>query len=200
MSETLELKKYFNDPITESCQTLFNHLGRYYYAMKTLNITNKDVVIDASCGQGYGAFNLALNSRYVYGLDVNEEYLIIARDNFNLNNLEFMSYKKFREKINQDIDKIVCLETIEHLKSLDEIKIFIDSLVMYLRENGQMFLSFPVGKNKKSSYNSYHLCEPDIKTIHNIFKNYFNVIKIETSKFINNYNHEVKYCFMRGVR
>lgn len=199
MIDTLDLQKYFKEPIDYNCRTLFNHLGRYFYAMQKLKITKNDTVLDCSCGQGYGSYNLALNAGHVTGVDINESYLIEADKHFKLDNLCFTNYKNLN-KVAIDINKIICLETIEHLPSLNEIYLFIEKLYNVLNEHGQIFLSFPIGKNSKSEYNQFHLCEPSIESIYDFMKVYFNRIEFEVSKFVNNYNKEVEYCYMWGSK
>lgn len=205
MIDTLDLQKYFKEPIDYNCRTLFNHLGRYFYAIQKLKITKNDVVMDCSCGQGYGSYNLALNCDTVYGLDINKNYIKIAENNFKLNNLIFLSYDEL--DLNYiEANKIICIETIEHLKNIDEIEIFIEKLIEYSTMNNsdilleKIFLSFPIGNNSKSDYNEFHLCEPDIKSIHDILKKHFSIIEIETSKFVNNYDKECEYCYMWGSK
>ncbi|HEY0087372.1 MAG TPA: methyltransferase domain-containing protein [Candidatus Lokiarchaeia archaeon] len=198
MIDTLDLQKYFQEPIAENCRTLFNHLGRYFYAMQRLQINKNDNVLDCSCGQGYGSYNIALNANYVMGLDINDSYLEKAQNNFKLDNLCFENYNTFFKKGFQ-ADKIICIETIEHLQDLNEIKLFIEKIHCCLKKNGRLFLSFPIGKNKASSYNSFHLCEPDIKSIYDIMKPYFNRIEFIVNTFVNNYNMKCDYCFMEAV-
>ena len=111
-----------------------------------------------------------------------------------------MTYESIAFKNMDKVNKIICLETIEHLNDINGIDNFIEKLCDYLDTNGQMFLSFPVGENKPSEYNTFHLCEPDIQSIHNIMKKHFSIIEIETSKFVNNYDKECEYCFMKGIK
>lgn len=198
MIDTLDLQKYFKDPIDYNCRTLFNHLGRYFYAMQKLKITKKDVVMDCSCGQGYGSYNLALNAKRVFAIDINKEYLEKAKENFKLKNLFFWTYGNAFKGLH--VDKIVCLETIEHLKDIYEMYFFIDKIYKCLTDKGQIFLSFPIGKNRASEYNKFHLCEPSIESMYNIMKKHFNRIEFEVSKFVNNYDKECEYCYMWGSK
>lgn len=204
MIDTLDLNKYFKDPIDYNCRTLFNHLGRYFYAMQKLKITKNDEVFDVSCGQGYGSYNLALNAKMVWASDINFEYIKKAKENFKLNNLCFLDCpennidKDFG--IPNDLDKIICLETIEHLESIDKIYLFLERLFDALNEKGQIFLSFPIGKNRPSEYNKFHLCEPSIESIYDFMKIYFNRIEFEVNKFVNNYDKECEYCYMWGSK
>jgi SAM-dependent methyltransferase len=187
--ETLDIKKYIKEPIQDNLKILSNHFGRYYYAIKKMNINKDDIVLDIACGQGYGTYLLSQKAKYVYGMDANKEFISFAKKNLTLKNNSFLSVqKKYEIKVN----KIVCIETIEHLEKND-IEPFIENL-----ECKEIFITFPVGENKPSEYNTFHKCEPSIEFVYNIVKKYFNKIEIEIDKYVNNYGHLTEYCIMVG--
>lgn len=196
MLDTLELEKYLKN--VSDLPALFNHFGRYFYAMKKLKIGKEDTVIDASCGQGYGSYNIAMKSKYTYGLDINKDYIDYARKNKFHYNLEFLLYDEFFEK-NINVTKIVCLETIEHI-TIYNIEMFLDKLISRLSPNGEIILSFPLGDNKPSKYNPFHLCEPSIDFVLNILKTKLSKINFEIDTCINNYGFECAYCFCWGIK
>lgn len=192
MQETIILKDLIKEPLQENLQTLFNHLGRYYYAMKKLDLNGNDVLLDVGCGEGYGSYLLNQYAiRGIFGLDIDNESLNIARMNFKdilfLNMNEGYTFK--------GVTKILCIEIIEHLEK-NKIEKFIEKLNNFLMPNGSIYLTFPIGKNKPSEYNLYHKCEPSIEFIYNIVKKYFNKIEIEIDNFQNNYGHYQDYCIM----
>ena len=192
MQETIILKDLIKEPLQENLQTLFNHLGRYYYAMKKLDLNGNDVLLDVGCGEGYGSYLLNQYAiRGIFGLDIDNESLNIAKMNFKdilfLNINEGYTFK--------GVTKILCIEIIEHLEK-NKIEKFIEKLNNFLMPNGSIYLTFPIGKNKPSEYNLYHKCEPSIEFIYNIVKKYFNKIEIEINNFQNNYGHYQDYCIM----
>ena len=192
MQETIILKDLIKEPLQENLQTLFNHLGRYYYAMKKLDLNGNDVLLDVGCGEGYGSYLLNQYAiRGIFGLDIDNESLNIARINFKdilfLNINEGYTFK--------GVTKILCIEIIEHLEK-NKIEKFIEKLNNFLMPNGSIYLTFPIGKNKPSEYNLYHKCEPSIDFIYNIVKKYFKKIEIEIDNFQNNYGHYQDYCIM----
>ena len=192
MQETIILKDLIKEPLQENLQTLFNHLGRYYYAMKKLDLNGNDVLLDVGCGEGYGSYLLNQCAiRGIFGLDIDNESLNIAKMNFKdilfLNINEGYTFK--------GVTKILCIEIIEHLEK-NKIEKFIEKLNNFLMPNGSIYLTFPIGKNKPSEYNLYHKCEPSIEFIYNIVKKYFNKIEIEIDNFQNNYGHYQDYCIL----
>jgi O-antigen biosynthesis protein len=194
-NETLDIKKYIREPIQENLLTLYNHMGRYYMAQSRLNISEKDIVLDISCGQGYGSYLLSQKAKYVIGVDVNNDYLKKASQMFKRQNLIFSTFEYYK-KLCLYYNKIVCIETIEHMKK-DEIKEFLKNILKDYQ--GELFLTFPIGDNKPSKYNKYHLCEPSIKYIKSILNKYFNVVYAYPSKFKNNFGYIQDYCIMEAA-
>ena len=197
MNETLELAECFCNPIDKNVLTIYNHFRRYAIAIEKLSINNTDTVIDIACGQGYGSYILAQKAFSVIGIDKNNNYLKTARDNFKYNSLRFKD--TFPIESNFTVKKIVCIETIEHLRK-NKIKGFINKLFAYLEFKGQIFFSFPIGTNKNSTYNKYHLCEPSTDFILDIISKKMYKINVEIESFINSFGHESKYCFMWGSK
>lgn len=193
MQETIILKDLIKEPLQENLQTLFNHLGRYYYAIKKLNINKNDTILDIGCGQGYGSYLLSQYADEVYGLDLNRNFVKYAYDNFKKDNIHFLQYLELGEIPCHN--KCICIETIEHLNK-NEVERFIVKILIKLKNTGQLYLTFPIGKNKPSEYNPYHKCEPSIDFVYNIVKKYFKKIEIEIDNFENNYGHYQDYCIL----
>lgn len=196
MIDTLEIEKYITK--ISDIKILFNHLGRYFYAMKRLNINENDTVVDASTGQGYGAYNLSFHCFKIFGLDVNKKFINYAKKIFKNKNLEYMTYDEYY-KNGLLTNKIICLETIEHMES-NEIINYMNNLLLTLIPNGQIIISFPIGFNKPSNYNRFHLCEPSIDFVYKILNKKLQKITFEIDSFVNSYNEKTDYCFMRGIK
>lgn len=196
-NETLFIEHIIREPVKEHTKLLFNHFSRYDFAVRKLNITKEDVVIDASCGKGYGSFLLSEKAGVVYGLDINEVYLKAASEMFNSENCNFIKYMQFYDmcgskKINK-VDKIVCIETFEHIIK-EDIEDYISKLFFCLKTGGDMFLTVPLGNNAPSSYNEFHLNEPSIDYVFDLFESKFVKIHLEIENFINSFGYNVKYC------
>jgi 2-polyprenyl-3-methyl-5-hydroxy-6-metoxy-1,4-benzoquinol methylase len=192
--ETLIVSEFIHSPIPENSMIFFNHYGRYYYAMKRLGISSEDFVLDASCGNGYGSYALAHNCHYVYGVDINKDYLDMAKDHFKKDNLQFITYEDLYDDIVY-ADKIVCIESLEHVPK-EEMEEFIRKLFSKLVEGGSAFVTVPLGNNEASEYNKFHLNEPSIDVAYELFSKYFEKINIEVDSFVNSFGYECKYAFL----
>lgn len=203
--ETFIVDEFIKDPIKDNTLIFFSHFGRYYYASKALDIKGTDIIIDASCGEGYGSYALSKLAKQTFGLDVNEEYIQSARKHYydeigkyenNKIDLTFLTYNDFY-KFNWNItaDKIVSIETFEHVPK-NEIEEFIDRLMNKLKIGGSMFLTVPLGDNEPSDYNPWHQNEPNLQFLQNIFFKYFKKIDIEIDNFTNSFGYDCQYCFL----
>lgn len=197
--ETLLVDRIIRAPVKEHVQLLANHFRRYDLAASKMAICSTDCIIDASCGNGYGSYILSLRAKKVFGLDINNDYLNAARRVFKNRNLYFYNYRIFDKLSNlkkvPKADKIVCIETFEHI-SKDDIGYFLMRLLSYLRDNGDMFLTAPLGDNKPCAYNKFHLNKPSIDYLNGIFRPLFRKIDFETNKFIDSFGHNSIYCYV----
>ena len=198
-NETLRIDDLIKDPIKEHTQLIYNHFNRYSKAIQMLDISNNDVVIDASCGFGYGSFILSLVAKKVISLDINQYYLDKAKQIFNSENIYLSTYDVYDhllcENSNQKVDKIVCIETFEHMPKT-KASDFVNKLLSYLKIGGNMFITVPLGQNQPSNYNEYHLNEPSIDILYDLFIPYFENITFEIDTFVNSFGFETKYCLL----
>jgi 2-polyprenyl-3-methyl-5-hydroxy-6-metoxy-1,4-benzoquinol methylase len=175
-------------------ELFFNHFGRYYHAMKRLAISDQDVVIDASCGCGYGSVGLAKRACLVYGIDVNEAYLQIAQETMGTKNIIFLTYDDFYKITHPAIaDKVVCIETLEHIPQ-GQNEQFLERLIGTLKDSGSMFLTTPLGNNRPSEYNPFHCFEPSIDVLHVMLSRYFGSIDMEVDTFTNSFGFLCKFA------
>jgi cyclopropane fatty-acyl-phospholipid synthase-like methyltransferase len=152
-------------------------------------------VIDASCGLGYGTHILSLHAGYVTGLDVNSEYIGQAKEIFKSDNITFKTYMDYYEGPDSRADKIVCIETLEHM-SQPMTGPFLMSLLPHLESGGDMFVTVPLGQNQPSTYNKYHLNEPSIDYVYTLFSGLFGSIHMDISTFTNSFGYETNYCLI----
>ncbi len=198
-NETLRIERLIKSPIEQNIKIIYDHFGRYASAVQMLNISNKDVVIDASCGLGYGSYILSFKAKKVIGLDINKEYINKAKQIFNSEKICLYCYDEYENLLgmneNQKADKIVCIETFEHISKL-KIEFFIKKLLHSMKKGGDMFVTVPLGKNQPSSYNKFHLNEPSIDILYNLFAKFFDRITFEIETFVNSYGHREKSCLI----
>ena len=196
-NETLRIDLIVKRPCKEHTALLYNHFRRYDEAIRRLRIETGDTVIDASCGLGYGSYIVSLKAKNVYGLDVHADNLEKAKMIFGNGKIEFSTYGDFhragKRGRSRNADKIICVETLEHMKESD-VKPFIQDLLGSLRSGGDMFVTTPIGNNGPSAYNEYHLFEPSIDYLFNLFNGFFGKIDFEISRFRNSFGHDSEYC------
>ncbi|MFA5557890.1 MAG: class I SAM-dependent methyltransferase [Methanofastidiosum sp.] len=194
--ETLISNEFIKKPIQENTKIFYNHFGRYFYAAKTLNIKKNHVCIDSSCGNGYGTFSLADKCKYIFGLDINQEYIDLAKKDYNNPNIIFCTYNDFYSNYTNILaDRIICIETIEHIPK-EEINDFINKLLSKLKLGGSMFVTIPLGNNEPSSYNEFHLNEMSIGVVYGLFSPHFTNMNIEIDNFTNSFGYDCQYCYL----
>ena len=141
----------------------------------------KGLVLDASCGCGYGTNIISKNPdvKKVIGLDINTESIEWAKNNFNniksfFKKLDIKSIKNIsaiKEFLNNEelkkncIDVLICLETIEHLKNPKILNDMAENLNIKT-----LFISYP--SKKTTHYNHFHYHDFKDIDIELIFKNY----------------------------
>jgi cyclopropane fatty-acyl-phospholipid synthase-like methyltransferase len=196
-AETLLVDRIIKAPVKEHVMLLANHFGRYGAAIGKLAISRRDYVIDASCGTGYGSYLLSFRAKKVFGLDVNDSYLKSARNVFKARNLSFYTYRAFdglrrKDKVPR-AGKIVCIETFEHIPAF-EVGCFVNNLLAYLKQRGDMFLTVPLGGDKPCRHNKFHLNKPSIGYLRGMFGPLFRKVAFETGAFRDSFGHDSAYC------
>lgn len=199
-NETLRFDYIIKEPLQDHIKLLYNHFSRYGAAIRMLNVSSNDVLLDASCGLGYGSYILSLRAQKVVGLDVNYEYIRRATELFPLYNTEFYSYSDYESLVSAgkcpQADKIVCIETLEHIPETHTQE-FLSRLFRLLKEGGDLFLTVPIGENKPSEYNEFHLNEPSIDALYGLFINSFDRATFEVETFVNSFGQEMRYCLVQ---
>ncbi len=119
------------------------HYSRYFLASQF--VKNK-IVLDGSCGSGYGSYLLARNgkAKFVYGIDISKEAVTYAEKHFKRGNIKFLEENLENTSLLTDsIDVYVSFETIEHIKNY---KNFLLDIKRVLKRNGLLVLSTPNSK------------------------------------------------------
>ncbi len=160
------------------------HINRYHFAS---NLAKNKVVLDIACGTGYGSYYLIKNgAKKVVGLDISEEAINYAKNNYKNLNLTFITgdSKKLPFK-NEHFDIIVSFETIEHV---NEYKKFLNECKRVLNEEGVFVCSTP-NKRYTSTFinevNPYHVKEFYPEEFQNLINEYFPYTKLYGQENIN---------------
>jgi len=119
-------------------------------------------VLDAACGEGYGAFLLSRGAAHVIGVDIGEQAIAHARERYVMPNLRFACASVTRLPLaNASVDAIVSFETIEHLAAQRDM---LAEFRRVLAPDGVLVVSSPnrpVYNPKGTVPNPFHVRELD---------------------------------------
>jgi len=141
---------------------LYQHLARYYFAASYC--FNK-IVLDASCGTGYGSSLIGLYASSVLGVDVDEATIDHARD-YETSTILFKVCDLDKNFPEGNFDTVLSFETIEHLK---DPNLFLANVAKHAKT---FIFSIPV--NNKSEF---HLGVYSVEDIQKLLGKYFQKIK-----------------------
>jgi SAM-dependent methyltransferase len=114
------------------------HLSRYLFASRLCRFKK---VIDLGCGSGYGSAELAKKAESVVGVDLSEQAIAEAREQYPLANLQFqvgsLDQLPFADA---SFQLGVCFEVIEHLQ---EYRKLLSEARRVLAPGGQLVISTP---------------------------------------------------------
>ena len=193
MKETSLITNYICESIPDNLFKISNHIKRYHKGIEELQVNNSDIIIDASCGYGCGTFLLANKAHTAVGLDINIGYLNKAKELFQQDNLIFASYKDYDRLPFMKADKIFCLETFEHIEKSD-IDHFFMLLLKHLHVRGQLFLTTQLGNDSPNKYNKYHVNEPSLNTLFDLFAPFFSNINFKINRYKNDFGYFSNEC------
>lgn len=108
-------------------------------------------VCDIACGTGWGSFILSKVASKVKGIDISENNIEFANENWLADNIEYI-VGDFKGRWENNYDVIVSSETIEHIDiPIEEsIKIYYKNL----RKEGMLCLTHP--ENDETEINQHH--------------------------------------------
>jgi SAM-dependent methyltransferase len=116
-------------------------------------------VVDLACGEGYGSAVLARTAPSVVGVDANPEAFEHARRKYERGNVRFE--RNMVETWTGDVDCVVFLQTIEHVRDPDAVLARLRDLV---GPGGVVYVSTPnvltlAPKGRQRSGNPWHVRE-----------------------------------------
>ncbi len=114
------------------------HLARYAFASR---LARRKRVLDAACGTGYGAAELARSATMVVGADIAPEAVAYARQHYPRPNIAFLRADcSALPLVSGAFDLVVAFEVIEHLK---DWRAFLSETRRLLAPGGQCVVSTP---------------------------------------------------------
>lgn len=146
---------------------LRQHLAVYEFAQ---GFVKDKVVLDAGCGEGYGASLLAEQAKRVVGLDDSKKALRTATKAYSSDNLEFIHGDiSHLELAGGSFDVICAFQVIEHIPKPEK---FLSKIRQLAKPDGLFFLSTP---NRKASLiqHPYHFREYSKEELLLMLRRYF---------------------------
>lgn len=150
------IPEYFVDTNDEIVK---EHEDRYNSIIKLID--NK-VVLDAACGSGYGSFEISKYAKSITGIDISNDSIEYAKNNYKAENLNFnvasVTEMPFE---NHHFDVVVSFETIEHITEKQQL-LFLEQIKRVLKKDGILVISTPDKLNysdKKNYKNEFHIKE-----------------------------------------
>lgn len=163
---------------------LFNeHLARYAFAAR---FAAGRRAVDAGCGAGYGAAELARLARSVLGVDASTYAISYAREHYSAPNLRFVAASCAALPLaDASVDLLVAFEVIEHLA---EWQRFLAEVRRVLAPGGHFIVSTP---NKEYYAESRRLTGPNPYHVHEFdfdeFSAQLRVLFPEVTLFLQNH-------------
>lgn len=148
------------------------HIERYALARQFLF----GRVLDAACGVGYGTYLCQKNPDVIdiTGIDIDADSINWANEHFVTPKTRFV-HTALNEFNDENIDCLMTLETIEHLKRPSELVDLANRCKVH-----DIVLSFPL--KKTTHYNPFHLWDFAAQDILDLFDGYSEVARVDQAR------------------
>jgi ubiquinone/menaquinone biosynthesis C-methylase UbiE len=163
--------------------TTVEHLHRYAI---TIDYIKGKTVLDIASGEGYGTNLLSKYAEKVFGVDIDETSIELAKKKYSSKNLEFKIGRADLIPLeDSSMDVVVSFETLEHHDKHQEMMLEIKRV---LKPGGILIISTPDKKyyTDEANYkNPFHVKELYLDELKALLNNYF---KFNTFFFQNVFN------------
>jgi ubiquinone/menaquinone biosynthesis C-methylase UbiE len=180
-----EKLNFTGERFTPECEReiWYEHIHRYAFAARLCKGAN---VLDAACGEGYGAALLSDKARSVTGVDLDESTISHATRRYREHeNLKFQVADCTKLPFEDDsFDVIVSFETLEHLESQDTL---IADFRRVLSPSGFLLLSCPDKaeySDKRGFQNEFHVRELYRDQLQQLISSQFPVCRLMGQKLM----------------
>jgi 2-polyprenyl-3-methyl-5-hydroxy-6-metoxy-1,4-benzoquinol methylase len=202
----MSLERHLNEEVTPWTG---EHLHRYFEAKKYVNAG--DTVLDLACGSGYGTDILSqVKDTTVYGGDIQADVIADCSKDWEANkslHFEVMDATGLRFD-DGFFDKIVSLETIEHLTAYKKM---VSEFARVVKADGTVIISTPnikVSSPDGIVVNPYHTQEFTYNELTDVLNAAFSDVKMYGQKYTRYFNKEQaagmqgweKLLLTRGIR
>lgn len=145
------------------------HYARYEFFLK--HIEPSDAVLDIACGSGYGSHILASKAASVHGVDADALTIDYALKHYAAKNVTFSVSKAESYRPAKRYDKIISVETIEHLEDPEQ---FLAIAASWLKPGGAIWLTCPLSEGPGAAEpNPFHVSEMTRKRLDGMMKKRF---------------------------
>lgn len=157
------------------------HFNRYQFARQF--VTGKRV-LDAACGSGYGSAVLARDADFVAGIDISEESIAYAKENYSGARTEFQVGSIDNLPYDDaSFDVVVSFETLEHVSETVQKK-FLCEIKRVLTEDGILVMSTPNHSvYSKRGANEFHVKELKYAEFKDMLEETFEFVKLFNQQF-----------------
>lgn len=149
------------------------HLSRYYFVVNQFDLKNK-IVVDLASGEGYGSNILADFAQEVKGVDISNEAVVHATQNYIKKNLEFKQGEASKIPLPDNFaDIFVSFETIEHHDKHEEM---MREIKRVLKPDGILVMSSPdkfYYSDEQGFHNEFHIKELYYEEFKSLLNRYF---------------------------
>jgi ubiquinone/menaquinone biosynthesis C-methylase UbiE len=160
-----------------------DHLHRYAIVSKYIK---GKIVLDIASGEGYGTNLISQNAKFVYGVDIDSQSILEAKQKYQEKNLEFIIGSTNEIPIlNESVDVVVSFETIEHHDKHEEMMMEIKRV---LKPDGLLILSTPDKlhySDKRNFKNKFHIKELYKSEFQELVSKHFKEVQLLNQMFIN---------------
>lgn len=148
------------------------HWVRYRWAAP---YCQKKRVLDIACGTGYGTNFLAKTAVSVLGVDQDANTIAYCQQKYP--NCRFIQGDATTFILNEPVDVVVSLETIEHLQAVDA---FLHCVVANLTANGLFICSTPI--HGAAPMSPHHVKEYTPEAFQALLSQFFDTVSLHTQK------------------
>jgi ubiquinone/menaquinone biosynthesis C-methylase UbiE len=156
-----------------SRNNLLEHLARY-----ELLPGGEEIVLDIGCGAGHGSNLLSKKYKKVYGVDISEEAIEYAKQNWKTDAVEFSVGSALAIPFPDDtFDTVAAFEVFEHLSDWEQ---FLREIRRVLKPGGHAYISTPnktlYSPNTTKPINPHHVFEMTIPEFDAAVSKYFSLV------------------------
>jgi 2-polyprenyl-3-methyl-5-hydroxy-6-metoxy-1,4-benzoquinol methylase len=177
---------FTGERFTPECvrEIAYEHWHRYAFAM---SLAKGKRVLDAACGEGFGAALLASVATQVQALDIDQASILHAQQRYAMHhNLSFSQadISQLQHLPSASVDLIVSFETLEHLEAHEQM---LEGFLRLLKPEGMLLISTPDKKNYTDAtgvVNPHHVRELYRDEFDALIKRYFTHHKMYTQKLL----------------